>query len=91
VRPATSGSATLSWTPPTTNSDGTPLVNLAGFRIVYGQASRQYSQVLDIASPLIATAMIENLSAGTWYFAVKAYTSAGVESDVSNEASKTIL
>jgi hypothetical protein len=91
VRPATTGSATLSWTPPTTNSDGTPLVNLAGFRILYGQASRQYSQVLDIASPVIATAMIENLSAGTWYFAVKAYTSAGVESDVSNEASKTIL
>ena len=91
VTPATTGSATLSWTPPTTNSDGTPLVNLAGFRIVYGQASRQYSQVLDIASPVIATAMIENLSAGTWYFAVKAYTSAGVESDVSNEASKTIM
>jgi hypothetical protein len=91
VRQATTGSATLSWTPPTTNSDGTPLVNLAGFRIVYGQASRQYSQVLDIASPVIATAMIENLSAGTWYFAVKAYTSAGVESDVSNEASKTIM
>jgi len=91
VAPVTSGSATLSWTPPTTNSDGTPLVNLAGFRIVYGQASRQYSQVLDIASPVIATAMIENLSAGTWYFAVKAYTSAGVESDVSNEASKSIM
>jgi hypothetical protein len=91
VRQATTGSATLSWTPPTTNSDGTPLVNLAGFRIVYGQASRQYSQVLDIASPAIATAMIENLAAGTWYFAVKAYTSAGVESDVSNEASKTIM
>jgi len=91
VRQATSGSATLSWTPPTTNSDGTPLVNLAGFRIVYGQASRQYSQVLDIPSPVVATAMIENLSAGTWYFAVKAYTSAGVESDVSNEASKTIM
>ena len=91
VTPATTGSATLSWTPPTTNSDGTPLVNLAGFRIVYGQASRQYSQALDIASPVISTAMIENLSAGTWYFAVKAYTSAGVESDVSNEASKTIL
>jgi hypothetical protein len=35
--------------------------------------------------------MIENLSAGTWYFAVKAYTSAGVESDVSNEASKLIM
>jgi hypothetical protein len=91
VRQATSGSATLRWTPPTTNSDGSPLVNLAGFRIVYGQASRQYSQVLNIPSPVVATAMIENLSAGTWYFAVKAYTSTGVESDVSNEASKTIM
>jgi hypothetical protein len=35
--------------------------------------------------------MIEGLAQGTWYFAVKAYTAAGVESDLSNEASKTIL
>jgi hypothetical protein len=91
VRAATTGSATLSWTPPTTNSDGTPLTNLAGFRVVYGQASRQYSQALDIPSAVVTSAMIENLATGTWYFAVKAYTAAGVESDVSNEASKTIL
>jgi hypothetical protein len=35
--------------------------------------------------------MIEGLAQGTWYFAVKAYTAAGVESDLSNEASKAIL
>ena len=91
VRAATTGSATLSWTPPTTNSDGSPLVGLAGFRIVYGQVSRQYSQVLDIPSAAVTSAMVESLATGTWYFAVKAYTSAGVESDLSNEASKTIL
>lgn len=85
------GSVTLSWNPPTTNSDGSPLVDLAGFRIVYGQASRQYTQTLDIPTSGISSAVIENLLPATWYFAVKAYTRAGVESDLSNEASKTIM
>jgi hypothetical protein len=91
VLQATNGSVTLSWTPPTTNSDGTPLVDLAGYRIVYGQTSRQYSAVLDIPATSVTSAMIENLVPATWYFAVKAYTRTGVESDLSNEASKTIL
>jgi hypothetical protein len=91
VMQSTNGSVTLSWTPPTTNSDGTPLVDLAGYRIVYGQSSRQYSSVLDIPASSVTSAMIENLAPATWYFAVKAYTRAGVESDLSNEASKTIL
>jgi len=91
VKPPTTGSATLSWTPPTTNSDGSPLVGLAGYRIVYGQVSRQYTQSLDIPSAAITSASVENLVPATWYFAVKAYTSAGVESDLSNEASKTIM
>jgi hypothetical protein len=89
--PPATGTVTLSWTPPTTNSDGTPLTDLAGYRIVYGQASRTYTQSLTIGAPAVASAMIEGLAQGTWYFAVKAYTAAGVESDLSNEASKTIL
>jgi hypothetical protein len=89
--PPTTGSVTLSWTPPTTNSDGSPLVDLAGYRIVYGTASRSYTQSLTIGSPAVASASIEGLAQGTWFFAVKAYTAAGVESDLSNEASKTIL
>jgi hypothetical protein len=35
--------------------------------------------------------VIENLTVGTWYFAVKAYTSTNVESDLSNIAQKTVL
>jgi hypothetical protein len=89
--PPATGTVTLSWTPPTTNSDGTPLVDLAGYRIVYGTASRTYTQSLTIGAPAVSSAMIEGLAQGTWYFAVKAYTAAGVESDLSNEASKTIL
>jgi hypothetical protein len=30
------GQATLSWTAPDENTDGTPLINLAGYRIYYG-------------------------------------------------------
>jgi hypothetical protein len=89
--PPATGTVTLSWTPPTTNSDGTPLVDLAGYRIVYGTASRTYTQSLTIGAPTVASASIEGLAQGTWFFAVKAYTAAGVESDLSNEASKTIL
>ena len=89
--PPTTGTVTLSWTPPTTNSDGSPLVDLAGYRIVYGTASRTYTQSLTIGSPAVASASIEGLAQGTWFFAVKAYTASGVESDLSNEASKTIL
>jgi hypothetical protein len=84
------GSAKLSWVPPTEKVDGTPLTDLAGFRIRYGQSSASMDQVLEIASPVITSAMIENLAAGTWYFAIKAYTSANVESDLSNLAQKTI-
>jgi hypothetical protein len=86
----TVGSATLRWTAPTTNVDGSPITDLAGYRIVYGQSSGALSQSLTVASPAITSASVENLSTGTWYFAVKAYTSGGVESDLSNIAQKTI-
>ena len=90
VQKATSGSATLSWTPPTSNVDGTPITNLAGYRIAYGQYSSNLTQSLDIPSPGVTSAVIENLATGTWYFAVKAYTTANVESDLSNLAQKTV-
>jgi len=84
------GSAKLSWVPPTQKVDDTPITNLAGFKIRYGQSSAALDQVLDVASPVITSAMVENLAAGTWYFAIQAYTTDGVESDPSNLAQKTI-
>jgi hypothetical protein len=91
VQKPVSGNAALSWVPPTSNVDGTPITNLAGYRIAYGQYASNLAQSLDIPSPGITSAVIENLAAGTWYFAVKAYTTANVESDLSNLAQKTVL
>lgn len=90
VTDVTSGTATVSWTIPTTNSDGTPLTNLGGFRIYYGTAANSMTQVAQIANPTVSTYAVTNLAPATWYFGVKAYTSPGVESAISNIANKVI-
>ncbi len=87
---ATTGSATLSWQPPTENADGSPLTNLAGFVIRYGTKSDALTTELKISNPGITTAMIEDLAPATWYFTVSAYTSTGVESAPSVMGSKTV-
>ena len=84
-----SGSASLSWTAPTTNSDGSSLSNLAGYRIHYGTTTAM-TQLVQVASPGITTYTLGNLSSGTWYFAVSAYASTGAEGSLSNTASKSI-
>ncbi len=84
------GSATLSWTPPTQNSDGTTLGNLASYRVMYGRTSSNLDQTVNVTNPSINRYVVENLSSGTWYFAVVAVNAAGVSSQLSNTASKTI-
>ncbi|AMN48237.1 hypothetical protein ACG33_14250 [Steroidobacter denitrificans] len=87
---SSTGVATVQWTPPTENSDGTPLTDLAGFRVKYGKSASTLDQTADIENPGVATYVVEDLTSGTWYFAVLAYTSSGIESGLSNIASKTI-
>jgi len=92
VSPARTTSVTLSWVPPKTNVDGTPLVDLTGFRVFYGTASGKYSQSLSIASSSVTSVVLEGLGSGyTWYFAVTAVASGGVESAYAKEVSKTLL
>ena len=83
------GRATVSWTAPTQNSDGTPLTNLSGYEIVYGQSQGNLSQSVSVTDPTATTYTISNLGGGTWYFGVRATTPTSA-SDVSTLASKTI-
>jgi len=87
---ATTGSATLSWQPPTENADGSPLVNLAGYVIRYGTQSDALKLEVRINNAGITTSVIEGLTPATWYFTVSAFTSAGVESLPSAVGSKTV-
>ena len=86
----TNGTATLSWLAPDLNTDGSPLTDLAGYHIYYGNAPGQYDRKLEIADASTLTAFIDNLSQGEWYFAVTALNSKGEESDLSNELQITV-
>jgi Putative Ig domain len=90
VAQLSSGTAQLSWTPPTTNTNGSALTNLAGYRIYYGTSATALTQQIQIANPGIASYVVSGLTRGTYYFAVRAYNSVGAESVSSSQASKTI-
>jgi len=81
--------AQLSWTAPTENVDGTPLTDLAGYRVHWGTARRNYSQSTRLDGANNRQYAI-NLAPGTWYFAVTAVNAAGEESAYSGEVSKTV-
>ena len=78
----------LAWDAPV-QANGTPVPNLAGYRLSYGSQSGQYQTMIPVG--LTTTYTVTNLSEGqTYYFAVKDYDSNGVESAFSNEVSVTI-
>lgn len=88
--PPVTGSATVSWQAPTQNTDGSGLTNLAGYRIVYGTNQNSLDRTVTISNTGTTTYVIEGLTEGTWYFAVRAFNAAGTESANSSIASKTI-
>jgi hypothetical protein len=90
VAQISSGTARLSWTPPTTNTNGTALTNLAGYRIYYGTSATTLTQQIQVANPGVSSYVVSDLTRGTYYFTVRAYNTAGAESVSSNQASKTI-
>jgi ABC-type oligopeptide transport system substrate-binding subunit len=84
------GTATLSWQAPTTNTDGAALTDLSGYRIYYGMNPDDLTQTVQLTGLGLQTYVIDDLGTGTWYFAIKAVTTTGVESALSEVVSKTI-
>lgn len=80
VKIVSTGTATLDWTPPTENSDGTALTNLAGYTVYYGTSPDALTESIKVTNPGLTAYTVSNLTSGTWYFAVTAYSTAGVES-----------
>jgi hypothetical protein len=81
---------TLSWQAPTENADGSALVDLKGYKVHYGSASKAYSDTIQVANAGLTTYVVQNLTAGKYYFAVTAYNSAGQESSLSPEVSTQV-
>jgi hypothetical protein len=86
----TTGAATVNWHPPTQNTNGSTITSLAGYTIVYGTNKSNLTSSVKLANPGLTSYVVENLSAGTYYFGVTAYNSAGGTSAVSSIVSKTI-
>jgi hypothetical protein len=84
------GSATLSWEAPTTNTNGTALTDLAGYRIYYGSSAEHLDHTVNISTVGLQTYVIEGLEPGNWYFAVMALAADGAESRLSGMVLKTI-
>ena len=85
------GIATVSWTPPTQNTDGSNLgADLAGYRVYYGTSSRDYSNSLEIDNPGLSSFVVEGLAETTWYFVMTAVNASGIESSYSEEVSLSV-
>ncbi len=83
------GTAAISWTPPTTRTDGSALTDLSGYRIHYGQQSGEYSEIVEVG-PGNTAHVIEQLDQGQWYFTMTALDGEGLESEFSEEDQKLI-
>lgn len=74
----------LAWDAPTENVDGTPLTDLAGFRVYQGDASGSYTVSTDVGNVL--SHIVSGLDANRYYyFAATAYDLDGNESAFSDE------
>ena len=90
VQAVATGSATLTWTPPTTNTDGSALTDLAGYKVYWGTTQGTYPNSASVGAN-VTSYVVTNLVPGTYFFVATALNSAQAESAFSAPASKTIL
>ena len=85
---------TLSWTPPTTNVDGSPITDLKGYKVYWSMQTGIYTdlKVKDVGNvTLISIKTIIGQFVGIRYFVVTAYNVLGNESAFSNEVSASFF
>ena len=83
-------SATVSWTAPVQNTDGTPLTDVAGYVISFGTSPTRLTKSIVVSDPGLTTGTVRALPAGTYYFSVATRNSSGVLSNGSTVVSKTV-
>lgn len=89
---ASTGPILLTWTPPTTNVDGSPLTDLAAY-VVYRASTEggleTTSNTFEVLAP--ASSFTQNAPVGLRWFGIKARNSTGVLSVMSNTVSKNVI
>ena len=79
------GNVTLRWDAPNENMDGSPLTNLAGYKIYFGNNPGLYDRAVQIDNPSVTIYVLEELTSATYYFVATAFNTSGVESSFSSE------
>ncbi len=83
------GITTLVWSPPEANSDGSEILPLSGYRVYYGEQSRDYDAIESVDGAATTQYSLK-LPQGSYYFALTAVSESGLESGFSNEVQRTI-
>lgn len=91
VSKAWAGSVTLTWTAPTTRTDGSALTNLAGYRIYHGTAAASITTRVDVSVATATSHVLSGLPAGVRYFQMTAVDANGVESARTSVLSTTVV
>lgn len=84
------GPATIRWTPPTTNSDGSALTTISGWQIMIGSSATSLSRGPVINGGTLTSAVIQ-APPGTQFFAVRTERADGIESVDSVTATMNVV
>ena len=79
--PGSLGTIKLSWVPPTTNTDGSPLTDLASYKLYRSTSSAMSSNVVTTITAPASTYTTDPLTSGDYFFVLSAVNSGGKESD----------
>lgn len=84
--------ALLSWTAPLTRENGQSLSmgEIAGFEVVYGTSPDKLDQSLAIGDASVDELLVDELTEGTWYFAMRTLDTDGNRSSLSEIVYKQI-
>lgn len=85
-----SNTALLSWTAPLTRENGESLAmgEIAGFEVVYGTSADSLDQSLAIGDASVDQLLVDELSTGSWYFAIRTLDTDGNRSRLSEVVHK---
>jgi hypothetical protein len=90
VTASASGSVTLTWEPPTRNTDGSALTNLAGYELRWGPEGGSLDQSVSLSNGGLSRYVVDGIAPGIYEFVILAVNSKGVYSSPSNPARVTI-
>ena len=86
------GRLELSWSAPTTRTDGEPLPlsEIDGYRLYYGTQKGEYVQGANIKDGTAQSATVTGIPVGTYFVVLTTYDANGIESDYSASVKKTV-